>query len=158
MISLVPVTRENQQLYLEGILEIENASFPSPWKRQAFLQEIANPISHLWAVTAHGALVGYVCFWIVDNVVQILNIAVHSSKRGQGMGYRLIKEVIERGVSRNMKQVWLEVRVSNRAARGLYKKVGFEEVGLRRLYYTDTNEDAITMSLALPEVEETQKP
>lgn len=158
MISLVPVTRENQQLYLEGILEIEDVSFPSPWNRQAFLQEIVNPISHLWAVTTYGTLVGYVCFWIVDNVVQILNIAVHPKLRGQGLGYRLIKEVIEEGISRNVNQVWLEVRVSNQAARGLYKKVGFEEVGLRPRYYTDTNEDAITMSLALPEMKETQKP
>jgi len=157
MISLVSVTRENQQLYLEDILEIENASFPSPWNRQAFLQEIANPISHLWAVTIHDTLVGYVCFWIVDKVVQLLNIAVHLNKRGQGMGYRLINEVIEKGISRNVKQVWLEVRVSNQAARGLYKKVGFEEVGLRRLYYTDTHEDAITMSLALPEMMEIKK-
>lgn len=156
MISLVPVTGENQRLYLEGILEIENASFPSPWSRQAFLQEIANPISHLWAVTTNGTLVGYVCFWIVDDVVQLLNVAVHPNNRGRGLGYHLIKEVIKTGISRNMKQVWLEVRVTNQAARGLYKKVGFEEVGLRPRYYTDTNEDAITMSLALPEMTETK--
>ncbi len=158
MISLVPVTGENQQLYLEGILDIENVSFPSPWSRQAFLQEIDNPISHLWVVTKNGALVGYVCFWIVENVVQLLNIAVHPNTRGRGLGYRLIKEVIKKGMSGQGKQVWLEVRVSNQAARGLYKKVGFEEVGLRPRYYRDTNEDAISMSLALPEKMETTKP
>ncbi len=150
MISLVPVTRENQQLYLDGILEIENASFLSPWNRKDFLQEIVNPISHLWTVMMDGALVGYVCFWSFDNVVQLLNIAVHPNKRGQGTGYRLLKEVIEKGVSKNMEQIWLEVRVSNRSAIGLYKKTGFVEVGLRPGYYRDTHEDAITMSLYLP--------
>ena len=158
MISLVPVTRENQQLYLEGILDIENVSFPSPWSRQAFLQQIDNPISHLWVVTQNGALVGYVCFWIVEKVVQLLNIAVHPNTRGRGLGYHLIKEVIKEGLSGNVKQVWLEVRVSNQVARGLYKKVGFEEVGVRPRYYRDTNEDAISMSLALPEMVETTKP
>ena len=150
MISLVSVTGENYHLYLNEILEIENVSFPSPWNRQAFVQELENPISHLWTVMKDGALVGYVCFWSFDNVIQVLNIAVHPSNRGQGIGYRIIKEMIEKGVSKNREQVWLEVRVSNRAAIGLYKKAGFVEVGLRPRYYRDTNEDAITMSLCLP--------
>ena len=73
-------------------------------------------------------------------------------------GYRIRKEVIEEGISRKVNEVWLEVRASNQAARGLYKKVGFKEVGLRPRYYPDTNEDAITMTLALQEMTETRKP
>jgi len=42
----------------------------------------------------------------------------------------------------------LEVRESNQAAQKLYRKFGFESVGLRRGYYQDTHEDGILMTLA----------
>ena len=150
MIALVSLTRDNFQPYLDGILEIERSSFPSPWSRQAFLQEIENPVSHLWALNEEGAVVGYICFWLFDNVIEILDIAIHPTKRRQGNAYRLLTAVIEKGISHGADQIWLEARVSNLPARDLYKKFGFKEVGLRSRYYGDTNEDAVTMTLALP--------
>lgn len=149
MISLVNVTRENHLNYMEGILEIEKASFITPWSREAFIQEVQNPVSHLWVLKVGNAVVGYVCFWVHDRLLQILNLAVHPAKRDQGLGCRLLKETIKEGTADGVEQIWLEVRVSNRTARNLYRKVGFEEVGLRPRYYRDTNEDAVSMSLSL---------
>lgn len=149
MIALVSLTRDNYQHYLDGILEIERNSFPSPWSRQAFLQEIENPVSHLWTLNEEGAVVGYICFWLFDNIIQILDIAVHPTKRRQGNACHLLREVIKKGISHGAEQIWLEARVSNLAARELYEKYGFKEVGLRSRYYRDTNEDAVTMSLVL---------
>ena len=40
----------------------------------------------------------------------------------------------------------LEVRQSNIAAQGLYRKYGFEEIGVRKRYYSDNNEDAVIMT------------
>lgn len=49
--------------------------------------------------------------------------------------------------------ILLEVRVSNRAARGLYTKLGFREIGLRKNYYAPDasgfSEDALLMELKL---------
>ena len=50
------------------------------------------------------------------------------------------------GLRRGQEVVTLEVRVSNEPAKELYAKYGFKEVGLRRGYYSDNNEDAVIMS------------
>jgi ribosomal-protein-alanine N-acetyltransferase len=57
--------------------------------------------------------------------------------------------MFEIGNHEGAETAWLEVRPSNLAARSLYKKAGFREVGRRVRYYTDTSEDAIIMSMAL---------
>jgi ribosomal-protein-alanine N-acetyltransferase len=59
--------------------------------------------------------------------------------------------MIEKGISKGMRQIWLEVRPSNVVAKGLYERLGFEEAYRRPRYYPDTHEDAIVMSLNLLE-------
>ena len=81
--------------------------------------------------------------------IQLLNVAVHPHKREKIFGHYLLSKMIESGVSKGIQYIWLEVRSTNLVAKKLYGKLGFGE-GIRRpLYYTDTNEDAIVMSLAL---------
>jgi ribosomal-protein-alanine N-acetyltransferase len=57
--------------------------------------------------------------------------------------------MIRAGTARGMEQIWLEVRTSNMTAIKIYEKLGFVAVGRRPMYYRDTNEDAIVMSLNL---------
>lgn len=149
MLSLVEITTEIYKPYLEQILEIENVSFPSPWSMKAFKAEIQNPSACLWALIEDEVLSGYICFWKFDSESQLINIAIHPERRQQGLGEYLLTEMIEDCISKAKHYVWLEVRPSNAAARRLYRKMGFEEAGRRKRYYTDTNEDAIVMSLPL---------
>jgi len=150
LISTVVMTPENIEDFLDSILETERDSFISPWSRNGFLQEVRNPISHLWVVMDEdGAAGGHICFWMFEREIQLLNIAVHSGKRGRGLGNHLLKEMIRFGIERGMEQIWLEVRTSNSKARRIYEKLGFVAVGRRPRYYQDTNEDAIVMSLDL---------
>jgi ribosomal-protein-alanine N-acetyltransferase len=151
MTSVIHVTRINYESYLEAILEIENASFPSPWSRNAFVQEFGNPVSHLWASVEDDVLVGYICFWMFDSEIQLINVAVQPEKREKGFGQDLLRKMIETGVAKGMHYVWLEVRTSNLPARRLYEKLGFAVVGRRSGYYRDTKEDAMVMSLPLSE-------
>jgi len=153
MIAIIDITTKNEYIYLQGILEIENLSFPSPWSIQFFKEEIKNPITSLWALMANEALSGYICFWMFDSEIQLINIAVHPYKRGQGLGHYLITELIESGFSKGINSIWLEVRPSNLAARKLYQNLGFEEMSRKARYYRDTGEDAITMTLALSQKE-----
>jgi ribosomal-protein-alanine N-acetyltransferase len=150
---LVKIAREDFPLYAEQILEIENSSFPSPWSINAFMGEIEKPISNLWALIADNLLLGYICFWMFDSEIHVINLAIHPIKRGQRLGLLLITRIIETGFSKGLKSIWLEVRPSNTAARNLYSKVGFLEVGRRPLYYKETNEDAIIMALELSQQE-----
>ncbi len=81
MTSLIELTLENFQDYVENILEIEKDSFPSPWSSNAFLQDIRNPLAHLWVLTVKKRVVGYICYWLYDHEIQLMNLAVHPNWR-----------------------------------------------------------------------------
>jgi ribosomal-protein-alanine N-acetyltransferase len=149
MTSLVQVTVENHEFYLDRILEIEHLSFSAPWSLNGFLKEIENPVSELWALMSDKVLLGYFCIWVVREELQLLDLAVHPTHRSRGHGSCLLTKMIDLALSRGISRIWLEVRVSGRAARRLYEKLGFVESGRRRNYYTDPAEDAIVMSLGL---------
>ena len=153
MTSLVTVTTENDRLYLPQIHEIEKLSFPSPWSLNGLQSEIENPLSHFWILKREYALSGYICFRIFDEEAQLLSLAVHPHDRGKGLGYDLLKKMIETALSKGVQYIWLEVRPSNLAGKRLYQKLGFEEVYRRPRYYSNT-EDAIVMGLS-PLAEET---
>ncbi len=157
MTSVVRLTQANAESYLDGIMEIEKASFLSPWSRNAFVQELKNPVSHLWILLGQEKVEGYVCFWMFDSEIQLINVAVRPEKRGKGFGNHLLRDMIRTAMANGMRQVWLEVRMSNSPARRLYEKLGFVTVGRRPRYYRDTNEDAIVMSLGLSEREEDRR-
>ena len=76
----------------------------------------------------------------------ITTLALRDSYRRQGVGERLLIEIIEMAVQFNVNVVTLEARVSNKQAHALYEKYGFQKVGLRRAYYTDNGEDALLMT------------
>lgn len=157
MNALENITRENYHIYLDSILEIENSSFPLPWSQRAFIQEIENPVSHLWVLVSDDEVVGYICFWLFDREIQLINIAVHPEKRGMGFGYYLMTKMIEAGLAKGSQYIWLEVRISNLTAQRLYQKLGFEEIGRRRGYYRETKEDAIIMVLSLQQRESVRR-
>jgi [ribosomal protein S18]-alanine N-acetyltransferase len=153
MPELIEIGPENFTIYADRILEIEKASFLSPWSKAAFKAETEKHISHLWVLVSDNAVEGYICFWIVGNEIQILNLAVHPEKRHMGLGQVFLTRMIEMGISEGIKNAWLEVRPSNLSARNLYKKQGFREIGIRPNYYPESKEDAILMSLTLPDGE-----
>lgn len=139
----------NFQAYADQIKEIENCSFPVPWSTKAFEEEIKKSISNFWAVISDRKILAYICFWMFDREIHILNFAVHPNKRNRGFGKFLLKTVIETGNSEGIENIWLEARPSNTAALSIYKKFGFVETGRRTGYYADSKEDAIIMTLDL---------
>ncbi len=147
MTSLVQVTVENHEFYLDRILEIENLSFSVPWSLNGFLQELENPVSQLWALLSDKVVLGYFCFWAVREEMQLLDLAVHPEYRNRGHGSFLLKKMIDLALLNGISRIWLEVRASGSSARRLYEKFGFAESGRRKNYYTDPAEDAIVMSV-----------
>jgi ribosomal-protein-alanine N-acetyltransferase len=134
-------------LFRDQILEIENSSFPVPWSVRAFEEEINKSISNLWAIISEQRLLAYICFWMFDKEIHILNFAVHPRKRNLGLGKLLLENIIETGTAGGIENIWLEVRPSNIPALSIYKKYGFTESGRRKSYYSDSKEDAVIMSL-----------
>jgi ribosomal-protein-alanine N-acetyltransferase len=133
---------------LEAVLEIERASFATPWTKNMFLSDLQNKSSHLRVAIASREkrkVVGYSAFWFISEEVHITNLAAHSQFRRQKIGERLLVDILEEAKSKGVKRALLEVRISNINARELYKKFGFREISIRKSYYSDTGEDALVM-------------
>jgi ribosomal-protein-alanine N-acetyltransferase len=149
MSPFVRITTQNLLAHLTDILNIERVSFPSPWGRESFEHEVRNPLSRFWGILSDNGLVAYICFWVAAGEIHLMNIAVHPEMRKRGLGRLLMDKLVQTGVEEDARKIWLEVRPSNEAAKALYLRMGFTEVGRRRRYYTDTGEDAVVMALNL---------
>ena len=101
-------------------------------------------------------LVGFVGVWYMAGEAHIVSVAVREAYKRKGIGELLVIGAVEMALRRDCQVVTLEARVSNEPAIALYRKYGFNEVGLRRRYYADNGEDAIIMTtdkLTSPEYE-----
>lgn len=131
---------------LDGVMEIERQSYPTPWSRQAFLAELTdNSFAVYIAARQDGRVIGYAGMWLLFDEAHVTNIAVHPDFRGRRVGHRLLSELERRAVERGVRKMTLEVRPSNPAAQRLYRQHGFVARGRRRAYYCDNREDAIIM-------------
>jgi ribosomal-protein-alanine N-acetyltransferase len=136
--------------------EVEKLSFPTPWPRQAFYNELMfNRFARYTVVTVDGEVAGYCGFWLILDEAHITNIAIHPDFRGRGLGEATLRHVMDLARSLGASKMTLEVRVSNHAAQSLYEKLGFVPTGIRKGYYTDNQEDAIIMWVTLDEQAET---
>ena len=71
---------------LDQVLDIERASFPTPWTRAAFCYEIQqNKVAHCTAIKARRGVVGYLCFWEIGHEIHVTNLAVHPEWRRRGV-------------------------------------------------------------------------
>lgn len=140
------IVREMHEKDIDGVLRIEKLSFATPWSREAFVIEMTtNKLAKYIVAEKDGSIVGYAGLWFIIDEGHITNIAVDPQYRGQGIGALLVEELINISEKKGITNLTLEVRVSNTAAKSLYKKYGFQDCGIRPGYYADTKEDAIIM-------------
>ena len=117
---------------LEQVVEIEQASFPTPWSRQSFLHELMDNERAIYLVYKHmGRVWGYVGMWIILDEGHITNLAVHPVFRRRGVGNSLIRGW-RRWPGAGVRHLTLEVRKSNIPAQELYKSVVLS-LGIRQL-------------------------
>jgi ribosomal-protein-alanine N-acetyltransferase len=93
--------------------------------------------------------VGFICAKAVAGDWEIENIVVRAEVRRRGIADALLREFLRRVPNQTGAAVWLEVRESNQPARRLYEKHGFREMGRRRAYYREPEEDAVQYELRL---------
>ena len=82
---------------------------------------------------------------------EIENIAVHGKARRRGLGSHLLGEFLNLVRQKGGRDIFLEVRESNRGARLLYEKWAFVEVGRRKDYYRDPSEDGLILQFSFEE-------
>lgn len=106
---------------------------------------------YLIAYDSSDVPVGYCGVTVASDEADILNIAVLSSFRRQGIARSMMKKLLAAAGAMGARTVYLEVRGSAVPARALYRSLGFIEIGERKNYYSFPREDAVLMSFALPE-------
>ena len=131
---------------VEAVYAIELATFPTPWTLDSFHYEMReNQYAHYIVAEDESGIIGFCGMWLVIDAAQITNVAVVESVRGQGVGEALMREAIRIAQEAKMDMMSLEVRVTNSVAQNLYRKLGFQDGGIRKGYYTDNGEDALVM-------------
>ena len=137
---------------LPEVQAIEKQSFSNPWPETTFEGEIQNVGISYPVVAVDPAsekIAGYVIFWIIGDVAQINNIAVHPDFRRRRIAEGMLRSALEAMERHGVQFVSLEVRAGNTGARMLYDKLGFRPLGRRKEYYTKPVEDAVVMGLFL---------
>jgi [ribosomal protein S18]-alanine N-acetyltransferase len=135
---------------IDQVLEIEHASFATPWSREAFYNELnMNKFAVYIVVEVDKKVVGYCGVWIVIDEAHVTNIAILPAFRGRKLGEALMQNLFDVARTMGAKSMTLEVRVTNYVAQALYRKFGFQKGGLRKNYYTDNQEDALVMWVRL---------
>lgn len=142
------MVREATDRDIDGVSQIEQASFSDPWPRGGFEPLLRAPRC-LFVVADRGEgepVAGYsIVRWIEDEA-ELLNIAVSCPERGKGIGGELLDYVVRALEERGIRHIFLEVRDSNAAARALYQSRGFRELARRTGYYRKPTEDAIVLA------------
>ncbi len=130
---------------LDQVARIEQEVFSEPWSRTSFAEAMAREDNIFVVAESEGEVLGYALLYVTMDEGEIPTIATNPNYLRQGIGSKLMHYIIEESASKNVTQIFLEVRQSNVAAQGLYRGFGFQEVGLRKNFYRFPTEDAIVM-------------
>ena len=125
------------------MMEIERASFPSPWLEEDVRRGVLSPNARCLGIFSSGRLAGWGMAFIGLWEAHLMTLAVHPDERRRGLGRKLLRAVMQASADAGAAYMELECRERNLAAQRLYESEGFTRVGRRRGYYTDTQEDAI---------------
>ncbi len=142
---------------VDGICSVEEEAFSHPRSRRAVERELANTslASYYVLTDRDGHVAGYAGLWRVLDEGQIIDIAVNEAFRGRGYGEQLLRALMEKAWQDGCSHIFLEARVSNAAAAGLYRKVGYEVISVRKQYYSAPEEDAYVMECTKEQYQET---
>lgn len=127
------------------LAKVEEECFSDPYTLSMLESEFSSPVTTYFVLEENGEILGYGGYGAVLDAADIMTIGILPKARRRGLGRCLLDQLIESMAEKEVKKVWLEVRVSNAPAIALYKESGFREMGIRKEYYADNREDALTM-------------
>jgi len=136
--------------HLPQVMDIETEAYPWPWTEGMFADSIRS--GHLCYLASEGdRALGYIVAYVAAGECHILNVCVDPTEQGNGLGRKLLRYALGVALDLGANEAFLEVRVSNDPAIGLYEATGFEVVGVRPRYYPadDGREDALVYRLEL---------
>jgi ribosomal-protein-alanine N-acetyltransferase len=145
------IERISEPADLDAVAALESATFTNPWTREMLERELRqSDVARVYVLRLPGCPVAAFCAcWLVHDELHINTIAVDAHVRRQGMATALIKHILAEAVSHGAHRTYLEVRRSNLPAQRLYESLGFTIAAVRRNYYSQPEEDALVLSLAM---------
>ena len=138
---------------LDEVLAIEQRAHIAPWTQVQFKDSLdaghwAYTLRVLGAEDAPDNLVGYCVLMLGVDEISLLNIAIDPSQQRQGWAKKMLLVMEDQALAKNLSKIFLEVRASNAPAIGLYQKMNYQQVGIRKAYYPmheGQREDALVM-------------
>lgn len=137
------IVRKLGILDMEAVMKLERLCFAYHWQEKQFRLALEKGAFMIYGIEIDKKLVAYLAFSLIKDEMEILNLAVDPEYRRLGLATRLLSVVVRECLAKGMKYAFLDVKKSNRAARDLYVKFGFKQIGIRKNYYPDTKEDAL---------------
>jgi ribosomal-protein-alanine N-acetyltransferase len=126
-----------------AVLALEAGAFANPWTAETFEKMLSSPVSHVYVARLDDRTVAAFCAcWVIGDEMHINTIAVDARHRRRGIAERLVREALRHA---SASTATLEVRRSNEAALGLYRKLGFEVRAVRNEYYQNPVEDGLIL-------------
>lgn len=145
-----PSYRPMHEADVRTVLEIERRAYKYHWTEGIF-RDCLRVGYGCWVMELNGTIAGYGVLSLVVGEAHLLNICVAPEWQGKGYGGQLLEHFMDLARERSASQMLLEVRPSNTSALALYRKRGFNEVGLRKAYYPSEKgrEDALILAIDL---------
>lgn len=144
-----PFVRPLRPEDLPAVDELEHRLFGDPWPQRFFLDALSAPEALCLVAERQGQVAGYLIASFDPPFAELQNLATSPEHQRGGIARALLEELIATARVRAIREIGLEVRVSNAAAQMLYRSRGFRITGLRRGYYRSPEEDAMLMGLSL---------
>ncbi len=133
-----------------GIAELEAAIFPDPWDYRSIVDLISTEGAMCFTACEGTKVIAYIVGRLIPPEGELYRIAVAPEYRRRGIAYRLLDYSVKTSRGRGLESLFLEVRSQNYPAIKLYRAYGFVEVGRRKNYYRNPDDDAIIMLKASP--------
>ena len=138
--------------FLTAVAELDKSCLGGIWSLENYRREMESPKSDLLVLSmmpgseaSSPTAIGVGCVWSILEEAHITILAIAPDRQRQGFGQAMLYQLLVCAWQRGLEWATLEVRVSNTAAISLYKKFGFQDVGRRRRYYQDNDEDALIL-------------
>lgn len=128
-----------------GIAALEEAIFSDAWSYRDVQDLICTEGGMCFTAIENGEVIAYVIGRLIAPEGEIYRVAVAPHKRQRGIGYRLLDYAVKTSKGQGLERLFLEVRSRNIPAIKLYTAYGFKEIGVRKRYYKDPEDDAIVM-------------
>jgi [ribosomal protein S18]-alanine N-acetyltransferase len=138
--------REMAPADLTQVLVIEKAVFTDAWPKDEFEEHMDGSEAGALVAEGDGRLAGYACYQIEDHKLHLTNLAVDDAFRRKSVAKQVLSHILDLARDRDCELIFLEVRISNEAARCFYEASGFRIVDRCRRYYVSPVEDAFIMT------------